>query len=112
MPVDEFQLIFVVKAFIAVLKDRFKDVGLHKIERGQFDLEDTKRKARLQLSKPWATIVRPGQHVSLSMVFRLDEQSMTRCPGCGKENVDSETDEIQWCVVANNGVPSVDGLTD
>lgn len=29
MPVDEFQLIFVVKAFIAVLKDRFKDVGLH-----------------------------------------------------------------------------------
>lgn len=37
---------------------------------------------------------------------------MTRCPGCGKENVDSETDEIQWCVVANNGVPSVDGLTD
>ena len=45
-----------LQAFIAVLKLRFKDIGLRKIEKGQFVLEDTLRKHGISLTSPWTTI--------------------------------------------------------
>ncbi|CAF9941097.1 MAG: hypothetical protein ALECFALPRED_008993 [Alectoria fallacina] len=83
------------EAFIAVLKVRFKDVGLRKIESGEFALEDSRLKRGLQLTKPWAVIVSPGQHISMSMVFRLEENRTARCPGCGKENAGSDLEDVE-----------------
>lgn len=88
-----------IQAFIAILKVRFKDVGLHKIESGEFALEDSRLKRSLQLTKPWAAIVRPGQHINMSMIFRLGENPTTRCPGCGKENGGSDLD-IEWYILS------------
>ena len=79
-----------------MLKVRFKDIGLQKIETGQFALEDTRRKKDLDLTESWTKIVRPGQHIGMSMIFRLEEASTTRCPSCGKENQGSNTEEIIW----------------
>ena len=53
-------------------------------------------KRGLPLTKPWAVIVRPGQHISMSMIFRLKEKPTTQCPSCGKENAGSEFEEIEW----------------
>ena len=85
-----------LEAFIAVLKIRFKDVGLRKIESGQFSLEDTKRRKSLKLSNPWTTVVKPGQHISMSMIFHLHKAPTTKCPSCGKKNEGSDGEEIQW----------------
>lgn len=81
-----------------MLKVRFKDTGLRKIETGQYALEDTRRKQGLKLTEPWTKIVRPGQHISMSMIFRLHELPTTKCPSCGKENRGSNAEEIQWLV--------------
>ena len=81
---------------MAVLKVRFKDIGLRKIEKGQFALEDTTRKRSLRLSDAWSTIVRPGQHISMSMVFRLQESPNGSCPSCGRDNEESDKVEVQW----------------
>lgn len=81
-----------------MLKVRFKDIGLRKIETGQFALEDTRRKQGLKLTDPWNKIVKPGQHIGMSMIFRLHDSSTTKCPSCGKENRVSSTEEIQWLV--------------
>ena len=85
-----------MQALITVLKIRFKVVGLQKIETGQYALEDTRRKKDLDLTEPWTKVVRPGQHISMSMIFRLEEAPTTRCPGCGKENQGSNIGEIIW----------------
>ena len=85
-----------LQAFIAVLKVRFKDIGLRKIEKGQFALEDTARQRSLRLSDPWGTIVRPGQHISMSMVFRLQESPKGSCPSCGRDNEESDKAEVEW----------------
>ena len=87
-----------IQAFIAVLKIRFKDIGLHKIESGEFALEDSRSKRGLQLAKPWTAIIRPGQHINMSMVFRLEEQQTARCPGCGEENAGSDLEDIKWYI--------------
>ena len=87
---------FFVQAFIAVLKIRFKDVGLRKIESGEFALEDSRSKRGLQLTKPWPAIVRPGQHINMSMVFRLDELPTTQCPSCGNKNAGSDLEDVEW----------------
>ena len=58
-------------------------------------------KRGLPLTKPWAVIVRPGQHISMSMIFRLKEKPTTQCPGCGKENAGSEFEEIEWYLYIN-----------
>ena len=80
------------------MKIRFKDIGLHKIESGEFALEDPKLKRGLQLAKPWTAIIRPGQHINMSMVFRLEEQQTARCPGCGTENAGSDLEDIEWYI--------------
>lgn len=85
-----------LQAFVAVLKVRFKDIGLRKIENGEFALEDTRRKRSLSLSDAWSTVVRPGQHISMSMIFRLQQSPQTSCPSCGQENEGSDKTEIEW----------------
>ena len=79
-----------------MLKVRFKDIGLRKIEKGQFALEDTTRKRSLRLSDAWSTIVRPGQHISMSMTFRLLGVPDTSCPSCGHGNEESDKAEVEW----------------
>ena len=85
-----------LQAFMAVLKVRFKDIGLRKIENGEFALEDTRRKRSLSLSDTWSTVVRPGQHISMSMIFRLQQSPQSSCPSCGQENEGSDKTEIEW----------------
>lgn len=79
-----------------MLKIRFKDIGLRKIVNEQFALEDTRRKENLRLSDAWSTIVRPGQHISMSMIFRLQGSPTASCPSCGHENEGSDGTEIEW----------------
>lgn len=81
---------------MAVLKVRFKDIGLRKIETGQFALEDTTRKRSLRLSDAWSTTVRPGQHISMSMILRLQWYPNNSCPSCGQENGKSDEMEVEW----------------
>ena len=86
----------VLQAFTAVLKVRFRDVGLRKIEKGQFALQDTRRKNALNLALPWKALIRPGQHISMSMIFRRKQFSTGICPNCGEENEESEAEEVEW----------------
>lgn len=84
------------QAFVAVLKIRFQDVGLRKIEKRQFALEDTRQKSALNLENPWTTLVRPGQHISMSMIFRQQQTSAGRCPSRNMKNDESEIEEVDW----------------
>ena len=87
---------FTLQVLIAILTDRFKDIGDRKIEKRQFALEDTRRKHGLDLAKPWATLIRPGQHISMSMIFRRQQLSTGICPSCAEENDELENDEVEW----------------
>ena len=52
---------------------------------GEFVLEDMTRRQPLLLAKSWSTAVRPGQHISKSMVCRLGRlEAILTCPGCGE----------------------------
>lgn len=86
-----------------MLKVRFKDIGLRRIEKGQFALEYTMRKKSLQLSDAWSTVVRPGQHISMSMVFRSHETSTTSCPWCKHENDSADDTEVECANIACRG---------
>ncbi|KAL7800842.1 nucleoside phosphorylase domain-containing protein [Trichoderma afarasin] len=44
--------------FVYILKDRFKDIGTSKIDKGEWFLEDQNSKARLNLSKPWLSVIK------------------------------------------------------
>ena len=70
---------------MALLKVEFKDVGLRKIEKGQFLIEDSNTHRKIDLSKPWKLCFRPGQRVNMSMIFenlRSGERGKTICPSC------------------------------
>ena len=89
-------LILASQALIAILKVRFNDIGLRKIEKRQFVLEDSRRKHGLDLAKPWTALIRPGQHLSMSMVFRQQQLSPGICPSCGGKNDELEVEEVTW----------------
>ncbi|KAL7941161.1 hypothetical protein V8C42DRAFT_361287 [Trichoderma barbatum] len=60
--------------FIHILKDRFKDIGTSKIQRGEWFPEDQNRSVRLDLSKPWLSVIR------MYMVFCRRNEGRTECP--------------------------------
>jgi hypothetical protein len=84
------------QAFIAVLKIRFKDVGLSKIQRREFRLLDPHRNQVLDLRRPWEMLMKPGQHVYMSMVFQKVEKVKHRCPNCHADNYTVEGAETVW----------------
>ena len=89
-------LILASQALIAILKVRFDDIGLRKIEKRQFVLEDSRRKHGLDLAKPWTALMRPGQHISMSMVFRREQIFPGICPNCNGKNDELEVEEVTW----------------
>jgi hypothetical protein len=57
------------EAFLAVLKVRFKHVGLRMIEDGRFALQATATKRDINLNRPWEVCFYPGQAYDMSMLF-------------------------------------------
>jgi hypothetical protein len=47
--------------FTEILKERFKDLGLGKIKRGEWLLQDHHTGRILDLAKPWGSLVRVGR---------------------------------------------------
>ncbi|CAH0019332.1 unnamed protein product [Clonostachys rhizophaga] len=56
--------------FVEILRNRFKDLGVTKINRGEWSLEDTSTGEILDLSQPWQSIIKRGQ--SLKMIMLAD----------------------------------------
>ncbi|KAK4226285.1 hypothetical protein QBC38DRAFT_456383 [Podospora fimiseda] len=81
--------------FMHILKDRFADTGTGKIERGNWYLEDRDNKRIIDLTKPWATIMKPGRKFHMGMVFRTHRQSPRQsCPSCRSVNAGEADKEI------------------
>ncbi|MCJ1385938.1 hypothetical protein MMC17_009063 [Xylographa soralifera] len=87
--VTAFHLDFIdcVGALLAVLKIRFRqngvtEKGMQKLDKFEFVLRD--RSEELSLQEPWQVVLKPGQSVYMSMVFRQPGFS-SQCPGCGFE---------------------------
>ena len=86
------------EAFLAVLKVRFQDAGLRKIEKGHFSLEESRTRRLIDLRQPWHTCFLPGQKIDMSMIFSepSDGERTKRCPGCRHNPVSNEPGEIEW----------------
>jgi len=89
------------EAFMAVLKVRFKDFGLHKIQNGEFALQDTGSADDIDLSdisRPWDLIFVPGQQVDMSVTFkRRDQANSILCPACSQEHLGQSSEvDITW----------------
>ncbi|KAF8848553.1 hypothetical protein BDZ45DRAFT_810680 [Acephala macrosclerotiorum] len=55
------------EALLAVLKVRFKHVGLSKVERKEFALLEEHSDRTLDLGRPWESVMFPGQHVNMTV---------------------------------------------
>ncbi|KAL2055518.1 hypothetical protein ABVK25_004326 [Lepraria finkii] len=86
----------VAEALTAVLNVRFKDVGYRKIENEDLVLFDSLGELQLRLEDPWDTVVRSGQHITVSMKFcRQATSAIGRCPKCGTYNGESDNAEVK-----------------
>ena len=86
----------IFKAFHAVLKVRFKDGGLAKIEREEFTISDPNQNRILDVKKSWDVVMKPGQHRTMNMVFSRREGRQNVCPACFTENNKSGNAETVW----------------
>lgn len=85
------------EAFLAVLKVRFKNLGLRKVEKGEFALQETKSRRDLDLSVPWEVCFFPGQIVDMSMVFRQSHQAkLGSCPACKQPCSAVAGEDVEW----------------
>ncbi len=83
--------------FIEVLRNRFKDLGHGKIERGEWSLEDMEMGQVIDLTRPWQEVIKRNQVLKMSMDFRRRDVAKTiKCPGCGFLNEGLPTDQVEW----------------
>lgn len=89
--------------FQAVLEARFQGVpGLKKVKSLEYVLQDLATRRKIDVTKSWESIFRPGKRVNMSMVFSQYQAQASLCPGCSSENVilgDDANDDIQWLVL-------------
>lgn len=86
------------KIFLEVLKDRFKDLGYKKIERGDWFLEDAETKEVLDLSKPWRSLMKPDRLIHMSIIFRRQNLPSTQCPVCKYETPGLPEEEVECSI--------------
>lgn len=89
-----------LETFTAVLKIRFRkegvrQPGLAKLDNREFTIQETRRRRPIDVEKPWSKVFQPGQEVDMSMVFHQLESHPSACPGCSRENENSEN-QVQW----------------
>ena len=85
------------EAFLAVLKVRFKHVGLKMVKNGQFALQATKTKKDVDLSRPWDVCLYPGQTYDMSMLFRDSGSSPNSlCTACHYPSSGEPDEQITW----------------
>ena len=77
--------------FMAVLKVRFaqagaKESGIAKLDNHEFSIQDSQHKQFIDLTKPWHTVVKPGQKIDMSMVFHRFVCPPSTCPACLRVN--------------------------
>jgi hypothetical protein len=85
------------EAFLAVLKVRFKHIGLQMIENGRFALQASKTKRDVDLRKPWEACFYPGQAYDMSMLFRDSSSNRTTaCTACHYPCAGTTGEDITW----------------
>lgn len=91
-----FQLLIhiVLQAFRAVLRVKFKDIGLAKFDRGEYVIKETATNREIDLSRPWDQCFLPGLKVDMSMIFYAADGDT--CPGCKRYCGDACTAEVVW----------------
>jgi hypothetical protein len=86
------------QVFLAVLKAKFRNSGLHKINNEEFIIQETGSKRQINLHKPWELVFKPGQKVEMSMIFKLAESDTTSCPNCKAQCDATNEDDVEWLV--------------
>ncbi|MCJ1249967.1 hypothetical protein MMC30_007193 [Trapelia coarctata] len=91
------------KAFLTVLEANMANAkeGPGKIARGEFIIQESRTKRRIDLSRDWDSCFQPGQRVEMSIAFQRPTIGNDACPGCkvtpsllqpGPEHLDEEQD--------------------
>lgn len=74
------------EAFLAVLKVRFKERGLRKVENMEFALQRVGSHRDIKMGESWEATFCPGQEVNMSIVFhQTDYAASSLCPSCRYE---------------------------
>ncbi|KAL2803349.1 nucleoside phosphorylase domain-containing protein [Aspergillus granulosus] len=85
-----------VELFTVILEEKFKDLGLEKIKRREWYLQDHHTGKRLDLTKPWESLIWPGQLLDMTMIFRRRNISSTQCPACHSDNLCDPEKQVTW----------------
>jgi hypothetical protein len=97
----------ITAAFIAVVKVKFRQrgvspKGISKVDRREFVVRAGQEK--LSLNRKWQAMYRPGQTVTMSMIFRPERYiAGLECPGCHIKFDGNQSGEIEWYNTASCG---------
>jgi hypothetical protein len=84
------------EVFESVLKHRFRDIGLQKINRREYVLERSGNKKLVTRKTPWERCLLPGTTLTMDMLFQTSYNQANSCPVCGLESEEAIDAEIDW----------------
>lgn len=83
--------------FDSVLLGHFRSViGERKVQKKEFEIEDSETSVILARTVPWSQISRPGKKIEMSMVFKDIGKTSVVCPKCNTLSKEKKGVQVEW----------------
>ncbi len=83
-----------------ILVNHFQQIpGEKKIQKKEFEIEDSLTRDRLTRKRPWSKFSRPGRKIDMSIIFKDVSKTSVICPKCSTISKEKKGVQVQWLVV-------------
>jgi hypothetical protein len=70
--------------------------GERKIQKGEFEIEDSISGSTLTRTSPWSQICKPGRKIDMSMIFKDIDKTSINCPRCDTLSKEKKGVQVEW----------------
>jgi hypothetical protein len=81
----------------SILLGHFRAViGEKKVQKREFEIEDSMTRSTLSRKMPWSQVCRPGRKIEMSMTFKDVGKNSVICPKCDTISKEKKGIQIEW----------------
>jgi Ubiquitin-like domain len=70
--------------------------GEEKVQKREFEIEDSANRSTLSRKRPWSQISKPGRKVDMSMIFKDIVKTRMVCPKCDTISREEKDVQVEW----------------
>lgn len=90
-------IVDISQMFDSILLSHFQTLpGEKKVQKREFELEDSVTRGKLARTRSWSQISKPGRKIEMSMIFKDFGKTSVVCPKCDTISKEGKGIQVEW----------------